>query len=406
MHGVIPIKDTLPRPAAVVSNSADSINALGVVRSLSLEGLEVTWLTPDKSRWLYSKHCEPIICPDFTADGNRFVDFLMKLGAKRYTNSRAVLIPTSDDSLIPISKNRRLLEKYYYPLVCEWTDAAKFIDKSKTYQIAESIGVPIPKTYFPESENEVRKIAAEICYPCLLKPTSSHVFGKKFKVKLLKAKNSFELVQAFRFFSTKGFRMMIQEEIPGEDRNLITLNTVLNNQSQPLALFMHRRLIQHPPRFGVVALGESVWDFRIIEPSLKVLRAINFTGIAQVEMKYDSRAKTFKLLEINGRSYLSISFPTACGLNLIYIAFRNAIGERVPPLQDYSCQYECGRKWLNFPSFVKSVTSYWRDGNNSFGELIKPAISSRIIMSTLTKDDPRPIVTKLFSLAAKTHSKV
>ena len=149
----------------------------------------------------------------------------------------------------------------------------KFIDKGETYRIASSISVPVPKTFYPENANEVAHLAPEIKYPCILKPISSHQFGPKFNKKLVTAKNAGELVRSYGYFKSNGFDMVIQEEIPGDDRNLITLNAVLNNQSEPLAFFMHRRVIQNPPKYGVVALGESVWEPRIIEPAMKFLES-------------------------------------------------------------------------------------------------------------------------------------
>jgi predicted ATP-grasp superfamily ATP-dependent carboligase len=382
--------------AIVISNHAYNLNALGAVRSLGYEGVKVTWLTSEKSKWYSSKYCEPMICPDFKLEPRRFISFLLSLGETRYRRSRCVLIPTSDPALILLSKNKKLLEKYFIPLVCDWSTAKKFIDKRETYQIANSVSVPYPKTFYPKDENEAIQFAHEIDYPCILKPASSHEFAPKFNKKLLSANNANELMRAFRFFKSNGFEMMIQEEIPGEDRNLITLNTVLNEQSQPLAIFMHRRLIQNPPKYGVVALGESIWEPKIIEPAMNFLKAIKFTGLAQVELKQDPRTKDYKLIEVNGRSYLSISLPTACGINLIYLAYRNAKGEYLPPLSKYTCRYKCGVRWLDFPSLVSSLVRIKRTKSGSVNQLIRQTMkTNKIVLASLSIDDPAPFLMEI-----------
>jgi len=189
--------------------------------------------------------------------------------------------------------------------------------------------------------------------------------------------------------------MMIQEDIPGEDKDLITLNTVFNEHSEPLIVFMHRRTMQNPPRYGVVSLGESVWEPRIIHPCMKLLKAIGFQGIAHVEFKRDPRTGDFKFFEINGRSYLSISLPTACGVNLIHIAYRNAIGERIAPLTNYSCTYECGVKWLDFPSYIESMVKLRRMKNVPLGEWIRPLLSKKITLGAFSRDDPAPFLMEL-----------
>jgi D-aspartate ligase len=383
--------------AVVVSSRAYDLNAIGAVRSLGMSGVNVTWVTPDRSRWYYSRYCKPIICPSFKTDEDRFIQFLLRLGEKRKP-IRDVLIPTSDAALIAISKNKMVLEKYFRSMVCDWGTVEKFIDKIKIYKIAESLGIQTPRTFCPRDKNEATRIAHEISYPCLVKPTISHTFTKKFKKKLFKANNRLELLEMYSNLTSKGFRMMVQEDIHGEDRNLITLNTVFNDNSEPLVIFMHRRLRQNPPKYGVVALGESVWEPRIIDPAIKLLKAIGFQGIAHVEFKLDPWTNDFKFIELNGRSYLSISLPTACGINLIYTAYRNAIGEKVPPLKNYKCIYECGVKWLDLPSYIESIIKLREIKHVPLGQSVRPLLSRKLSFATLSRDDPAPLLMELIFL--------
>jgi D-aspartate ligase len=380
--------------AVVVSSRTYDLNAIGAVRSLGMSGVNVTWVTPDRSRWYYSRYCKPIVCPSFKTDEDHFIQFLLRLGEKRKP-IRDVLIPTNDAALIAISKNKMVLEKYFRPMVCDWETVEKFIDKIKIYKIAESLGIQIPKTFCPRDKDEATRIAYEISYPCLVKPTISHTFTKKFKKKLLKANNRLELLEMYSNLTSKGFRMMVQEDILGEDKNVITLNTVFNDNSEPLTIFMHRRLRQNPPKYGVVALGESVWEPRIIDPALKLLKAIGFRGIAHVEFKLDPRTNDFKFVEINGRSYLSISLPTACGINLIHLAYRNAIGEKLPPLKSYKCDYECGVKWLDFPCYIESISKLRRIENMPLGQSVRPLLTRKITLGTLSRNDPAPFLMEL-----------
>ena len=145
-------------PAVVVSNTAYCLNTLGVVRSLASQGVKVTWLTPDKSKWFYSKYCEPMLCPDFREDVPAFIAFLRKMGEQRFKRTRAVLIPTSDAALIPLSKNKSLLEDYYYPLVCSWETTEKFIDKNKTREVAEAVRYSSSKDLFPRKHRRRKKV--------------------------------------------------------------------------------------------------------------------------------------------------------------------------------------------------------------------------------------------------------
>jgi len=380
--------------AVVVSSQAYDLNALGAIRSLGTKGVNVIWVTPNRSRWYYSKYCRPIICPNFETEENRFIQFLLRLGEKRKL-TRDVLIPTSDASLIAISKNKVILEEYFRPMVCDWETTEKFVDKAEIYQIAESVDVPAPKTFCPEDKDEAARIAYEMNYPCLVKPALSHTFTRKFKRKLFKVNTPSELLGTYHTLTSKGFNMMIQEDIPGEDQDLVTLNTVLNDRSEPLVIFMHRRMRQNPPRYGVVSLGESVWEPRIIDPCMRLLKTIGFQGIAHVEFKRDPRNDDFKFIEINGRSYLSISLPTACGINLIHIAYRNVIGEKLAPLKNYECTYECGVKWLDFPSYIESIVKLRKIKNVPLGQCVRPLFSKKITLGAFSRDDPAPFLMEL-----------
>ena len=102
--------------AIIISNKPYDLNALGAIRSLGQTGVNIIWVTPAQSKWYYSKFNKAIICPDFTTDEKRFIQFLLKLGKKR-KHTRDVLIPTSDASLIVVSKNKKVLAKYYIPMI-------------------------------------------------------------------------------------------------------------------------------------------------------------------------------------------------------------------------------------------------------------------------------------------------
>lgn len=391
------MKETGKFVAIVVSEKPYSTNAIGVIRSLGKEGVKTIWLTPYKSGWYCPKHSEPIICPSFDSDENRFVQFLIRLREKKQL-AEAILIPTSDASLRVISKHKELLSKYFRLLACDWETTRIITEKNLSYQIAEKLGIAIPKTYCPKTKDDLRQISQTINYPCLLKPVVSHVFSNKFNQKLLRANTATELMHTYQWLTLMGFNVMVQEDILGEDANLVCINTVFNKKSEPLAFFMHRRLVQNPPRYGVMALGESIWEPKIIQPCLTLLKSMGFQGLAQVEFKWDNKAKEYKFLEINGRSYLSINFPTYCGLNLIHLACRNVMEEEIAPLTRFSCEYECGVKWVAFPMYIKSLIKYSKMKEQKLKRLVKPLLTRHVAFSVFSLQDPAPFLAIITSL--------
>ena len=68
-----------------------------------------------------------------------------------------------------------------------------------------------------------------------------------------------------------------------------------------LGTFCGRKLRQTPPVVGTCRVGEAFWVDEIVEAAFRLLRAISFHGVSQVEFKRDQRDGRFKLMEINPR---------------------------------------------------------------------------------------------------------
>jgi len=125
---------------------------------------------------------------------------------------------------------------------------------------------------------------------------------------------------------------MVQEVIPGGDDELYTLGSYLAEDGEALGLFCGRKLRQTPPGVGTCRVGEAVWVEEVVEQGLKLLRALEFHGLSQVEFKRDVRDDAYKLMEVNPRLFQWHGLAAACGVDLPLIAYRDLTGERVEPV--------------------------------------------------------------------------
>lgn len=382
--------------AIIVSESGRDTNSLGLARSLSEKSIPVIRVTP--KNWFNSKFSVSVISPPIAEKPNDFLKFLIKLGQKR--PSRDVLFPTSDNGLILISKNKEKLKDYFEPVASNWETTEKIVDKSITYDFAKALHIPVPATFVPEDTNEVRHIAREIKYPCLLKPASSHIFCQKFRVKLIKVNSREELIKKYKTLSGGG-KLLIQEEIPGADSQIYSLGAVFSKKSEPLAVFLGRKLRQCPPHFGVGSFTESVWNPRVVELGIRLLKEMRFCGIAGVEFKKDDRTGDFKLLEINGRSWSWNYLATFCGLNFPYIAYNDAIGEKQTPLTSYKCNYKVGLKWVNISFDIVSMTKKRKTREITFAEWLYSLLVGRKTFAPLSLDDPLPLLSEVRAFASQ-----
>jgi predicted ATP-grasp superfamily ATP-dependent carboligase len=124
---------------------------------------------------------------------------------------------------------------------------------------------------------------------------------------------------------------MVQELIPGGDGELYSLGSYLRADGEALGLFCGRKLRQTPPGVGTCRVGEAVWVQEVVDAGLRLLRALRFHGLSQVEFKRDPRDGRFKLMEVNPRLWQWHGLAAASGVDLPLIAYRDLTGEQVAP---------------------------------------------------------------------------
>jgi D-aspartate ligase len=175
------------------------------------------------------------------------------------------------------------------------------------------------------SPGDLERAAAEIGFPAIFKPCESLAFKERFGRQVLEMDSMEALRETYERVSDCG-TLLLQEIVPGGDDELYTLGSYLDAQSRPLAVFTGRKLRQHPRRFGVCRIGESVWVPDLADAGLRLLRELRFHGVSQVEFKRDPRDGSYRLMEVNARHWSWHSLAATCGVNLSYAAYCDVTG--------------------------------------------------------------------------------
>jgi predicted ATP-grasp superfamily ATP-dependent carboligase len=81
--------------------------------------------------------------------------------------------------------------------------------------------------------------------------------------------------------------------------------------------FQYGKLRQHPDLFGTGTYLKSIREEALDKPAGDLVRALNYTGIAEIEFVFDITDRCYKIIEMNPRAWKSIHFATRCGVNLI-----------------------------------------------------------------------------------------
>jgi predicted ATP-grasp superfamily ATP-dependent carboligase len=285
----------------------------------------------------YSRFCkEKLVYPPPQKIDN-FINFMKKEVEKKRPE---MLIPISDWTLMPISKHRDEFETTI-PIVDH--RKLEFVqNKSNIMTFAEENRIPHPFTLLPKSLEDVKKYADDLEYPVVIKPRSSKIMvGKIFKgFQVIHASSKEDLIKKYREMFIIHAPPMIQELIPGQDYGFFALF----NEGKPRAIFMHKRLREFPIGVGASTLRESTYNSNVKKYGLKILKELEWHGVAMVEFRIDNRDKKPKLMEINPRFWGSLSLAIESGVDFPYLLYKMVVEGDVNPVTKYKKGVKC--RWL------------------------------------------------------------
>jgi len=298
----------------ILVTDGENRSALAVTRSLGRRGHTI-FVTGRKSGNLSasSKFCRKSFqTPDPMLDRKGFAYLITEIAFKEGIN---IIIPITEQSIYCLNDVRELLEKHSI-LACAPVDKmAAVSDKYKLFQLAEELGVPIPRTTYIDGPHDFQNKIPEIQeFPVVVKPSLSRIAdGERIiSTGVMYANCHDELSHLYSTKPALRYPSMIQELITGEGTGLFTLFDI----SCHLALFSHRRILEKPPSGGVSVMSQSVpLDYEMVENARRLLAKVEWQGVAMVEFKRDKRDGKAKLMEINGRFWGSLKLAIASGVD-------------------------------------------------------------------------------------------
>jgi len=375
-------------PAIVIGGG---VNGLGIIRNLGRKGVEVYSVVDEKDHSVHSKYCKDyFVLPGVGHDFHKLETFLAKF--EHELIRKAVLFPTSDMAAINVSSLIGEMDKYV-ACISDREVIETLVRKKRFYHSLINRGVPHPRTLFPGEKESLTNIEDEVVFPVFVKPSVSQTFAMRFGRKGFVANSKEELNRYLSLMDKNQIDVMVQEIVAGPPTNHYFIDGYFDRNSRLLAIFARRRLRMWPLDFGNSTTCVSVPISEVVdmkETIIKYLASIGFRGIFSAEFKRDSRDNVGKLLEVNARSWWFNSFPSACGVNIIFTAYLEAIGE-VP---ENSGDYETGKYLIYFIEDLKCSIPMSIQGKLSFREWVSPMLGKKDWV-IFANDDLRPFVMNL-----------
>ena len=257
-------------------------------------------------------------------------------------------------------------------------------DKAALLELARREGVPVPETWRPEPGESPEDLARRVRYPLVIKYRNGEVLGLPPHRRYAVVRDRREFVERYRAMHRQQPDPVVQEYVPGDSFGF----AAAARDGRVYAAFCHRRLRQYPVTGGPSTMAVSIRDDRLVDLGSRLLKALNWSGVAMVEFKQDA-AGEFRLMEINPRLWGSLPLAVAAGADIPLVWYRLAAGEDVEPdlgwregvrmrflFQDLLAARDLIRTGREKPSFA---LRYLR-------ELLDP----RVVDGVFSRQDPRP----------------
>ncbi len=346
-------------PYAVVIG-LDTLNGIQTVRILARHKIPVIALAKDPSHHACrTRLCERIIFTN--TKGEELIPTLMALGPE--LSQKAVLIPCADMNVLLISRHRQELEPWFHVVLPAADMIETLMNKLNFYQYAQENGFKIPETRFINSREDASRAAAELTFPCVLKPPMSAIpeWEKNSKLKAYRLASPADLMDFFERSKVWAKNLIVQEWVEGPDSNLFSCNCYFNAQFEPIVTFIARKIRQWPPETGESCLGEEVRDDEVLDEALRLFRCSHLHGLGYVEIKRSARTGKYFIIEPNvGRPTGRSPIAEAGGVELLYTMYCDTLGLPLPPnrVQKYG-----GVKWIDLRRDVQSALWHLQKGD-------------------------------------------
>jgi predicted ATP-grasp superfamily ATP-dependent carboligase len=363
------------RPPVLLTTPA-YYGTLAAVRSLGRAAIPVTTAGP--SRWAvsgWSKYATSnLSCPKTTEPEH----FLAWLEDFAQTHEKHVLLPTCDDTAWLFALHRERLSKQFYLRSPGISAIHALLHKGQLAEHAQAVGLDVPRTWFPTSERDLDRVAAEARFPVLLKPVTQVLFASRSKG--VRIDHPEQLHAAYREFASlrhgaaivdydpSSAYPMIQEFFPDASQNIYNISSYAR-EGKLWGARAGRKVLQQPKSLGIgLCFEEARVEPRLAEGLERLTHRVGFWGVFEAE--FVRTGKRDVLIDFNPRFYNQMGFDVARGLPLPAWAYYDALAdsEFTPDLASAGGSEPTGKIFANGTAFKLTIASQQLSGALSADE--------------------------------------
>jgi predicted ATP-grasp superfamily ATP-dependent carboligase len=306
---------------------------LAAVRALGRAGLRVTVAGP--SRWSIagaSKYAwRNLDCPA-PADSDALMAWLLDFGKR---NERHALLATCDDTSWLYAKHREQLAKYFHLASPAIGTIHGLLHKGVLAEHASAVGLDVPQAWFPESEADLARVAGQVRFPVLVKPTTQALFPARSKGGVAEGPDDLRAAyaavaglahqSAIVDYDASISQPLVQELFPDVSERIYNISGYVHDGKLVCAA-ASRKLLQRPRQLGTgLCFGEEPLDAQLALGIEQLAQRVQFNGVFEAEFVRIPGRNV--LIDFNPRFYNQMGYDIARGLPLPLLAYSAAIGD-------------------------------------------------------------------------------
>jgi D-aspartate ligase len=277
------------------------------------------------------------LCPNPDTHPAEWQAFMVQLAQR--IGGKPVLIASADMFVTAIADHAAALDPYFVLRAEALRTQALLATKERQYEIAGANGLPIPKTSFVESLEDVRRFAAEAMFPCLIKPVHFREWARLpeshplLNEKVAIVKTVAELEEKYASVAGTTPSVVLQEIIEGADDAKLVYLSCFGRGGKRLGSCVVRQLRADPIFFGSASVVEPIDDPETETMCERFFQSIEYEGLCELELKRDSRDGRVKLIEANPRYSVTADAGPYAGVNLGWLHYLDLIDQAVEPVR-------------------------------------------------------------------------
>ncbi|KUN26706.1 D-aspartate ligase [Streptomyces antibioticus] len=362
---------------------------VGAIRSLGRLGVPMYAITEDRytpaatSRYLKKAFVWPTTG---TEEPERLVAGLLRIG--RRIGRPAVLVPTDEEAAVLIAEHRVELGARFLVPPVERGLPRRLASKQGLHELCVEHGIPSPTAAFPQSYDDIVAFADKARFPVVAKNREAFVRRTRPAVNGTTRIGTREGLLALARDWGEQPAVILQEYLPREDAEDWIVHAYFDADSTPLAMFTGVKVRSWPPHAGMTANAYVVDNPELADLAARFIKQIGFTGIIDLDLRFDRRDGLYKLLDFNPRMGAQFRlFENESGVDVVRALHLDLTGRSVP-----EGEQRAGHRYIVENIDLPALLAYRRSG---YTTPHAPGRASGTELAWFAGDDPLPFLTML-----------